>query len=675
MRASVWAALAIFALAQERPRPNILLVTIDTLRADRVGRTALTPALDGLAARGARFTRAYAHAPTTLASHASILTGLLPASHGVRNNGTFRLAADHTTLAERLRAAGYRTGAFVAAFVLDSRYGLDQGFDHYDDRYQPVQPATPPPAIRFAERRAADVLAAAAAWIARERKPWFAWVHLFDPHAPWDAPGRLAPHPYDNEVAYVDASLHAFLEPMRSSGAIARTLVMVTADHGESLGEHGERTHGLFAYGSTISVPLLLAGPGVEARTVIAPAAHVDIAPTLLELAGLSVPATDGRSLTPWLRGQRLPERPVYFEALDAALTRGWAPLTGVIVDGWKFIDLPLPELYDLSADADEKVNRVAQDPARAARLRELTARFRSAPSPPTPVALADADARARLRSLGYVGAAAASGGSWRTEDDPKRRLPLHNRFLDAMEVASVRPDAAVRDLRTIIDANPGFAAAYDVAAALLIEQGRARDAASLLRTAQARGLKHAALSERLGAALTASGEAREAIAVLEPVVQAEPDAVDPHYALALAHAAAGEHTKAREHFAAVVRIDPTAHAGWTNLGTLDLQRGAMREAQRAFEQALLFDPDSVPAMKGLGAALERSNPAAAAAAWERALSRAPNDYATLARLAFLLADTAPDRARPHLERLARDAPAAFAAEKRRARELLQKLR
>lgn len=672
MRAWIGVALVVFAVAQDRPRPNVLLITIDTLRADRVGRSELTPALNRLAGKGARFARAYAHAPTTLASHASIHTGLLPPSHGVRNNGTFRLAAKHETLAEQLRAAGYRTGAFVGAFVLDSRYGLDQGFDEYDDRYRAARADRPPSSIRFAERRAPDVLGPALAWIQRAAEPWFAWVHLFDPHAPWDAPVRLAPHGYDNEVAYVDASLRAFLDQLQDEDRLDRTLTIVTADHGESLGEHGEPTHGLFAYDATIAVPLIVAGPGIAPRVIPDPAAHVDLAPTVLDVAGIRAPAMDGRSLVAALRGEHLTERPVYFEALDAALTRGWAPLTGVVAEGWKFIDLPLPELYDLSTDGGEQVNRVREEPARAARLGDLAIRIRtSAERSTAATALADADARNRLRALGYAGSLLEHRGPWSARDDPKRLVGLHRRFLDAMDAASTRPDAAIRGLQAIVEVRPDFAAAYEAAAALLVDAGRAHDAVSLLSKAQARGLAHRAIVERLAAALTAAGEAERAIALLDPIVEAEPDALDARHALALACAAAGEHAKARDHFAVVVRLDPGAAEAWTNLGTLALQGGVLTEAERAFGRALAVDPDLVPALKGLGAALERSRPHSAADAWERALALAPHDYATLARLAFLLADIAPSRARPHLERLARDAPVAFAAEKERARRWL----
>lgn len=518
-----------FVARAQQPRPNILLITIDTLRDDRV-RAALTPTLIGLAARGARFTRAYAHAPTTLPSHASILTGLFPPAHGVRNNGTFRLDSSATTIAELLKSDGYATGAFVSSFVLDARYGLDQGFDEYDDRYPHSSSA-----FRFAERRAPEALAPAAAWIVRQRRPWFVWVHLFDPHAPYDAPfdsaqgkpERRAADAYDNEVAYVDAALGRFLDSLGLQ-VVDRTIVMVTSDHGESLGEHGETTHGLFAYDATLRVPLIVAGPGLAPRIVAEPVSHADIMPTLLALVGRSSPASDGRSLVPLLGGDTVPGTPVYFEALDAALTRGWAPLTGVIAGGWKYIDLPVAELYDLTADPREATNSLAADIARVTRLRDLTIRIRTAaPKSGATPAVVDAEARARLRSLGYVGATAWRLGAWREEDDPKRLLDLHVRFQRAVDAAARQPDAAIRQLRALIDRRPDFGAAYLAAARLLLETGRAGEAVALLNTALTRGLRHLELVERLGAALLASGNPRSAIAVLEPIADADPVAVD----------------------------------------------------------------------------------------------------------------------------------------------------
>ncbi len=344
---------------------NVLLVTIDTLRADALGcygGRAATPVLDRLAAGGVRFDFAHAHAVVTLPSHASILTGEYPFTHGIRENSGYRLAPGRATLATRLRATGRAAGAFVGAVVLDARYGLNAGFDHYDDRL-PVGHV--PTAISMPERRGDEVVAAARRWIEAQSGPWFAWVHLYDPHAPYAPPSpydtQYAGAPYFGEVAWVDHVLAPLLDEVRAG--TRPTLVVVTSDHGEALGEHGEMTHGLFAYEPTLRVPLILAqvggATGTSHGTVSSvPARHVDLVPTILDLVGAPAPGDlPGRSLVPALAGQDSSDRVSYFEAMSASLNRGWAPLGGVLAGREKFIDLPLPELYDLATDAGEQRN------------------------------------------------------------------------------------------------------------------------------------------------------------------------------------------------------------------------------------------------------------------------------------------------------------------------------
>ena len=275
-------------------------------------------------------------------------------------------------MATVLKGGGYRAGAFVGAFVLDARFGLARGFDPYDDRYP--EPGAGE-SFRFAERRAEAVVDAAGGWIlgADASSPWFAWVHLFDAHAPYDAPAEYQQGrtPYDAEVAYADAMLGRLLDRLRRANVFDRTLIVITADHGESLGDHGELTHGLFAYDSTLAVPLIVHGPGIGHGLVEAPVGHADILPTVCDLLGVAVPAVvDGQSLV----HPPDAERAVYFEALDASLTRGWAPLSGVATGRWKFIALPTPELYDLATDPNESHNLADRESAR----REALARTRT---------------------------------------------------------------------------------------------------------------------------------------------------------------------------------------------------------------------------------------------------------------------------------------------------------
>jgi arylsulfatase A-like enzyme/Flp pilus assembly protein TadD len=647
---------------------NILLVTIDTLRADRLGAYGAsrpTPTLDALAAEGLRYTHAYAHAVMTLPSHASLLTGLVPPRHGVRNNGAFRLRDDVVTLPERLRDAGYRTGAFVGAFVLDRRFGLAQGFDAYDDRIAEGSTLD----FRIAERPAERVLAAARDWLLKDDpRPWFAWVHLFDPHTPYRSGA------YDDEVAYVDAQLRTFVAALRDAGRLQRTIVVATADHGEALGEHGEATHGLFAYEPTLRVPLLVAGPGIGPGVVELPAAHVDVAPTLLSLIGVSAGDVDGEPLS--AASYPPGARSIYFEALDANLTRGWAPLTGVVANGWKYIDLPRPELYDLAKDAEETVNVIGDSPERARELARQLDRWRTRTPPQSSRVSLDADAKARLQSLGYASGSPATPRVAYTEgDDPKTLLPLHRKFMSALERAeNGDADGALAELREVIGARPTFAAAYMTGASILIGSARAVEAVALLDAARAAGVTSPELEERRGAALLAAGNPAAAIAALEPVVAGSRDAVDALNTLAVALLHSGRAPEARRMFSRALELDPASAGIWTNVGLLELRTGRPLDAARAFETAAEIDPTSIEAWRGLGAAqLSAHDARGAAASWRHAVELDPSDDTTLFNLAVLLAEVSPADAAPFLRRFL-DQPNASAADRAHIRQLLDGL-
>jgi arylsulfatase A-like enzyme len=354
---------------------NLLLITVDTLRSDRVGAfggaAGVTPALDRLAAEGVRLTRTYSAAPLTLPAHASIMTAVSPPVHGVRANGLFRLATASPTLAAVLATAGYRTGAFVGAFVLDARFGLNRGFETYDDRYDESSATAD-----SAERRGEDVIKPAAAWILAGAGPWFAWVHLYDPHDPYRAPEPYASRhtPYDAEVAYSDAQVGKLISDLQTAGQLDRTVVMVAADHGESLGEHGEPTHGVFAYDVTQRVPWIVwAGSRIGRGASDALVRLIDLAPTALDLLGVDPPREfEGRSVVPAVAGAESAPRVAYLEAMDANLTRNWAPLTAVVSGAYKLIDLPVLELYDVAKDPREMTNLVRSEPDRMRDLKVL---------------------------------------------------------------------------------------------------------------------------------------------------------------------------------------------------------------------------------------------------------------------------------------------------------------
>ncbi|MEP7116436.1 MAG: sulfatase-like hydrolase/transferase [Acidobacteriota bacterium] len=663
---------------------NVLLVTIDTLRHDRLGAyggpAGLTPTLDRLSAAGVRYSKAFSHVPMTLPAHASILTGRTPVGHGVHGNGAFRLGDDLPTLATVLKAAGYRTGAFVGAFVLDARFGLNRGFDDYDDHY----PHGTSTSFAFAERRGDAVVEAAGTWIldAREHGPWLAWVHLFDPHAPYDAPAEFRPGrtPYDAEVAYADAMLGRLLDSLAAAHALDHTLVVVTADHGESLGEHGEATHGLFAYDATLAVPLLVSGAGIAPAVVDGPVGHADILPTVLDLVGVAAPAGLG--------GQSLvtpppADRAIYFEALDAHLARDWAPLSGVATAQWKYIDLPLPELYDLAGDPHEIANLVATDPARVAALARDRARLAAAPGASAPAATIDAAAERRLRSLGYTAAAPAPAAAraprrYGPGDDPKRLVALNERFTTALDAFNRgRADEALATFSAVLAERPDFLVARTSAASVLMATRRASAAVTLLRAAPPAQAERPDLLAKLGVAEREAGDVRGAVVTLERARAAgygNPELLND---LGVTYARLGRVNEARAVFKELLARDATAADAWNNLGVLELGAGHADDAAAAFRQTVAVDPSRGDAWQGLGAVLIERDPVAGIEAWRRAERLQPRDYDLLFNLGMALANSPrPAEAKPYLERFQREAPRErYTADVARVTRVLETLR
>jgi arylsulfatase A-like enzyme/Tfp pilus assembly protein PilF len=598
---------------------NVLLVTIDTLRADHVGaygnQLGLTPTLDRLAREGLRFTHAYAHVPLTLPSHATLMTGMYPFSNGVRDNGSFRLDSAKPTLAGTLKAAGYRTGAFVGAFVLDARFGLSSGFDVYDDRMLGTGGAP-----EVVQRPAEQVLAAAERWIlgqpsAPSPLPFFAWVHLYDPHEPYAPPepyrSRYSTDPYDGEIAYADASLGAFLEQLRTGGALARTLVVVAADHGESLGEHGERTHGLFAYDATLRVPLMVWAPPALAPDAFDSLARlVDVTPTILDLVGVPAPMPmDGRPLRTVISGESVAgPRSSYFEALNANLTRNWAPLKGVIVDRLKLVDLPIPELYDLAADPGETTNIYAAQIGRARPLESILDSLAHVQTPATP-ATVDADAQARLRSLGYVvGTTMKPARNYTAADDPKHLAEINRALDEAMDESTLgRSAEAIDTLRRVLKERPDLTLAYDRLAFLLQATGRINEAVALLDGAARSGYADAALLRSLGAVLRDSGNLQRSASILEALVKQDSGDLQSADALGQTYTRMHRARDAEAMFRRVLTTSPNAAATWNNLGVLYLSESRDADAIDALLHAIRIDPLLAGAHNTLGVAYARS--------------------------------------------------------------------
>ena len=430
---------------------------------------------------------------------------------------------------------------------------------------------------------------------------------------------------------------------------------------------HGELTHGLFAYDTTLRVPLIIAGPGIPPAVREAPVSHVDLMPTVLELLGLDIPdGLQGRTLRSELSGPGEPVPPIYFEALNANLTRGWAPLTGIVADRWKLIDLPIPELYDLEADPGETTNLFERETARARRLQPDLMRMKTRGATESTSVPVEADARARLRALGYT-----SGPGRRTDpdrvftadDDPKMKLDVHLAWRDVLqELATVleSPDgreAALDILEVHIERYPQFAPAYTSAATLLIDLLRPDDAVELLDRALAQGLPTDAMLERLSLALLHAGEPERAAEVLEPFVSIDDPWADDVNRLGVAYAAIGRIDDARRQFRRALDFGPTAEI-WKNLGVLDTQSGNLEDAERAFREATRADPQYAPGWRLLGTTLQETDPAGAIDAWRRTIELRPDDAEALFDLARLLTDVgSPQDARPYLERYVADAP------------------
>ncbi len=424
----------------KRIAPNVLLITLDTTRSDRIGaygcRTAQTPNIDRLAREGTRFSNCHACVPLTLPSHCSLFTGLYPVAHNVRNNGKYFLNPGEWTLAEALQADGYDTFAVVAAFVLLSKFGLGQGFAAYDDTLNPYEMAH-----NFkSEIRADQVYSKFEHWFSGKRDgKFFAWVHFYDPHDPYNPPEEIAKRfkndplsRYDGEIAYMDIYVGKIISDLQSRGVLDDTLLVVVGDHGEAFGEHQEHGHPIFCYRENIQVPLILRYPRriAKGKTVEEPVDLTDIMPTVLQLLGLKVPATvQGRSLLPLLKKSSTSmERTFYFESMYGREEMNWAPLTGVISKDFKYISLPGPELYDLRNDRLEKNNLFKMKNILARDLDKKLARFIAANSRrggKTERELSDRD-REELQALGYI--SSFSREATRSVD-PKQGIVVTNRL------------------------------------------------------------------------------------------------------------------------------------------------------------------------------------------------------------------------------------------------------
>jgi arylsulfatase A-like enzyme/tetratricopeptide (TPR) repeat protein len=651
---------------------SVLLITIDTLRADALRcyghPTAETPWIDRLASGGVRFERAHAQNVVTLPSHANILSGRYPLDHGVRDNAGFRFPAGTETLATILKGKGYRTGAFVSAFPLDSRFGLNRGFDVYDDHLGDTEVS---PAFHMEERRGPLTVAAAKRWLGTAgEQPFFAWIHLYEPHAPYEPPepwaSRFREDPYHGEVSAADAALEPLLAPILRAGAEGRTLVVLTADHGESLGQHGETTHGTFAYEPTLRVPLILYAPRLFApRVAKDPVRHVDILPTILDALALPLPGDlPGRSLLDLVAGRPAAAQSSYFEALSAVATRGWAPLYGVIQGGMKYIDLPIPELYDLAADPEEAHNLAGSQPPTLERMRAHLAQLRAQDRGLEPEA-ETAEVRERLRSLGYAAASAPGKGKRYTEDDdPKRLISLSAALDELIRLYRAGELPRARALGEDIVRRRPMPIALLHLAFLERESGDLRAAVETAGRALATSPRSSDAAALLGAYLNESGRPRETVERLTPFAAVPQPDVDVLFALGAAQAQVGRGAEALATFERARALNPSSAMALVNIGTVHLMARDYPKARAAFEGALALEPSLSRAYNSLGVVeVEAGRAEQAITLWKKAVELNPREFDTLFNLGDLLVrEGRASEARGYFEAFARRAPPALYA-------------
>jgi arylsulfatase A-like enzyme/Flp pilus assembly protein TadD len=556
---------SLYSLKKEEAKQNFLLITIDTLRADKLScygsQDPKTPKIDGLAERSVLFSRAFANTSTTLPSHANILLGTTPNHHGVHENLNFIVNDELLTLAEHLKNNGYSTGAFVGAYALDSRFGLSQGFDIYDDKYSRIHSVN----LVSLERKAEAVIEAALEWLKGRISPWFLWVHCWDPHTPYDPPEpfktQYKDHLYDGEVAYVDLILGRLFDYMKENNMFDSTLIIFTGDHGESLGQHGEETHGYFAYNSSIWIPLIISLPETASGRVDSYVSHIDIFPTVCDVLGIKMPSfLQGTSLLPALTGKKLPERPIYVESLYPYYSRGWAPLKGFIFKKEKFIDSPVPEFYDLNNDFDELSNL-----AQKGKVAQHTSQLKEIIQALTPSEKIDAsqqvdqETREKLASLGYISSARVSQKKdFGVKDDVKVLLPYINKTGEGWKLyKSGKKDEGIKLLKEIIEERKDIDLAYKQLASIYQE----------------------------------TGNTEEAIVILEQGVNALPSSYEVFIEYLKALSSAQQYDKVISSFEKInireAEYDPEI---WNNLGTAYAKKGNFDKAIKAFEMGLSLD-------------------------------------------------------------------------------------
>jgi arylsulfatase A-like enzyme/Flp pilus assembly protein TadD len=639
--------------ACSRPRPNLVLITLDTTRVDHLGaygyERAETPNLDGLASEGFLFRRHLTPVPLTLPSHTTIMTGHYPPTHTVHDNGTFFVPQDELTLAEALHEVGYQTSAFVGSFPLESRFGLDQGFDTYDDDFYSGSRSRKKQSldIFFDERRAVDVVEAAMAYH-RERSagPFFSFLHFFDPHQPQQPPApfdlRFRDRPYDGEIAYVDEQLGRFFDFLRERGQWDNTIVIVTADHGEGLGEHGELTHAILLHQATLHVPLIVRGPGVEPGDTERWTISTQLFATVMDMLGVEAQASEvprGSSLAPLLRGEQGPGGvfTAYFETIAPFTSQGWSQLVGFMKGDWRLIEGPRPQLFDLETDPGETSDRHGDETEIATSLYRDLRSFLDENQVETvgdSVASVDAETVERLAALGYL--RADSKGASDLDDllDFGDRLDPKDRVIDVSLTSEAKAAMARRQWSSaevlwnkVLERTPENSYAHLGLAQLHgMTEDWERSMASLDRALENAPDSMAALRLK-GEILVQTGEPQEGLDLL---LELPLDSAQAATWIGKAYQALGQSAEAEAQFRKGLEADPTDRWLPLYLANQLASLGRLNEAESVYRALLAKEPYFQLAYYNFGRSLlDRGEPRRAISILERSASLAPGHVLT----------------------------------------------
>jgi choline-sulfatase len=593
---------------------NVVVVTLDTTRADHIGaygaRGIETPAVDRLAKEGVLFEQAESVTPLTLPAHSSIFTGKFPPEHGVRDNGGFFLGPEQVTLAEVLRERGYRTGAFIAAFVLDSKWGLNQGFETYFDDFDIAKAREV--SLSAIQRPGNEVVDKALPWIEQvKNQRFFAWIHLYDPHTPYRPPEpfqtRYKNHPYNGEIAFADSQVGRVVQLLHSLGLYERTIFIVLGDHGESLGDHGESTHGFFIYESVNHVPFLVRAPFslTQGRRVADPVREVDVMPTILDLLGVEPPrGISGVSLVPLMTGARRElGLEAYSETMYPLHHYGWSDLRALRSGRYKVIDAPRPELYDIEKDPKETTNLFGQrrtlGEGMVTELRRMEAGFRKTVAA-LPAGDVDPEARARLAALGYVGTFVASASDPRTDRaDPKDKIGLFNKLGKALSLANDREkgeeepfDQILALLDEVLREDPNVIDAWFMLGTQHLRHGKFTKAVEYFKKTLALKPNYDVAVINLAEAYRNLGDDDAALAGLEHYLTIDPKDPFARYQIGEIWLDRQDLGRAEQMFREALRIDPRVASAKNALGVVALKRGDTATAERLIREAIADKAD-----------------------------------------------------------------------------------